>query len=105
MTLGITQLPWTYATPLTVANSPLVSPWLEASPYHTMILPWFSFAGGTSTHTIEGSFDGVNLDADFNYAAPTSGTAFNIISPYFRWKTVQTVGDATKSKVVLRPKL
>jgi hypothetical protein len=96
------QLPWSYSGPvLTVALSPLVSPWIEAVGF-SQVLPWFAFAGGTSTHSIEGSFDGSAVDADFVYSAPTSGTAFTVLSPFFRWKTVQTVADATKSKVVLR---
>lgn len=92
---------YVYSGPvLTVAASPLLSGWLDVSGY-AQILPFFAFAGGTSTHSIEGSFDGVSPDADFGYAAPTSGTPFNVLSPFLRWKTVQTVADATKSKVVL----
>jgi len=96
------QLPWSYSGPaVTVAASPLTSPWIEATGF-SQVVPFFAFAGGTSTHSIEGSFDGVTADADFNYGAPVSGTAFAVLSPYFRWKTVQTVADATKSKVVLK---
>ena len=101
--MGI-QLPWGQITPvLTVAASPLVSPWIEAQGF-SQVVPFFAFTGGTSVHSIEGSWDGQNLDADFTYAAPTSGTAFTVTSPFFRWKTVQTVADATKSKVLLRPR-
>lgn len=92
---------WTNTTPITVAGSPLTSPWIDATGIR-FILPTFAFAGGTSTHSIEGSLDGANVDADFAYSAPVSGTEFNITTPWFRWKTVQTVADATKSKVTLR---
>lgn len=85
---------------LTVAASPLLSAWLDVSGF-AALMPWFAFTGGTSTHSIEGSWDGVSADADFAYAAPTSGTAFNIISPFIRWRTVQSAADATKSKVYL----
>jgi hypothetical protein len=96
------QLPWGQAGPvLTVAASPLVSPWLDCSG-HSQVVPWFAFAGGTSVHSIEGSFDGVNVDTDAVYGAPTSGTPFTVLSPFIRWKTVQTVADATKSKIYLR---
>lgn len=96
------MLPWAYTgPPITVAASPLLGPWIEAVGF-SQIVPFFAFAGGTSTHSIEGSFDGVSADADFNYGAPVSGTPFNVLSPYLRWKTVQTVADATKSKIVLR---
>jgi len=98
------QLPWGQSGPvLTVAASPLLSPWIEAVGF-SQVVPFFAFAGGTSTHSIEGSFDGSAADADFVYGAPVSGTPFTVLSPYFRWKTVQTVADATKSKVVLRPR-
>jgi hypothetical protein len=92
---------WQTTDPVLLANSPLVSPWINTEGFAS-ILPWFSFAGGTSAHSIEGSFDGANADADFAYAAPVSGTAFDVRSPFIRWRTVQTVANATKSKVVLR---
>lgn len=85
---------------VTTAASPLVSAWFNVAGY-ARVLPWFAFAGGTSVHSLEGSWDGSTLDADFVYAAPTSGTAFDVISPYIRWRTVQTVADATKSKIYL----
>lgn len=85
---------------LTVAASPLLSAWLDVSGFGK-IMPWFAFAAGTSTHSIEGSWDAVTADADFAYTAPTSGTEFNVVSPFIRWRTVQTVADATKSKIYL----
>jgi hypothetical protein len=92
---------WQNTTPITVTGSPLLSPWINVSGF-SRVLPFFVFAGGTSVHSIEGSFDQATADADFAYAAPTSGTEFSVTSPFIRWRTVQTVGDATKSKVVLR---
>jgi hypothetical protein len=99
------QLPFLFNTPLLLAASPLVTPWFDTNGGASQIVPWFVFAGGTSTHSLEGSFDGINADADFAYAAPTSGTAFAVVSPWVRWRTVQTVADATKSKLVLRFKV
>jgi hypothetical protein len=93
--------PWVNTTPLTIAASPLVSPWLDAANCSQMVAGFF-FAGGTSTHSIEGSFDGVTVDTDITYAAPTNLGVVTIVHPYWRWKTVQTVADATKSKVVLK---
>jgi hypothetical protein len=92
---------WSYTTPLTTAASPLVSPWLSTAGF-TRILPWFAFTGGTSTHSIEGSFDGTTQDTNITYAAPTSGTEFNVVSRYIRWRTVQTVANATVSEVYLQ---
>jgi hypothetical protein len=98
---AISRQLWVYSgPPITTALSPLLSGWLDVSGF-AQVLPWFLFAGGTSTHSIQGSFDGTTADADFAYSAPVSGTPFNVVSPYIRWSTVQTVGDATKSKIVL----
>jgi hypothetical protein len=95
------QLPWVNQAVITVAASPLVSPWIEV-PHTSQVVVAFAFAGGTSVHSFEGSFDGVTVDADITYSAPSTGTVVNVVHPYFRWKTVQTVADATKSKVVLK---
>jgi len=98
---AFTRQLYVYSAPvLTVAASPLLSGWIDVSGY-TQIYPWFTFVGGTSVHSIEGSFDGVNADADFAYGAPTSTTLITVVSPFLRWRTVQTVADATKSKIVL----
>jgi hypothetical protein len=93
---------WEYTSPvLTVAASPLLGPWLEATGF-SQIVPFFAFSGGTSTAAIDGSFDGSTADADFAYTAPTSGTAFTVVSPWIRFKVTQTVADATKTKILLR---
>ena len=105
MPFGDAQQPgallWQNLAVITTAASSLLSPWIPTTSF-SRVLPFFAFAGGTSVHSIEGSFDGSTVDADLTYSAPTSGTEFNVISPFFRWKTTQTVADATKSKVVLR---
>jgi len=84
-----------------LATSPLVGPWLDVSDRATLV-PSFAFAAGTSTHTLEWSLDGVSVDTDYAATAVTVNlTALPVIAPYVRWKTVQTVADATKSKVAL----
>jgi len=93
---------WEQFTALTVANSPLTSPWIDCSGF-SKVVPGFKFTGGTSTASIEASVDGSTLDTDLTtlYSAPTSGTAFSVVSPYLRFKVVQTVADATVTKIVL----
>ena len=93
---------WESFTALTVANSPLTSPWLDCSGF-SQVVPGFKFTGGTSTPSIEASVDGSTLDSDLTtlYSAPTSGAAFSVVSPYIRFKVVQTVADATVTKIVL----
>lgn len=98
---------WAYSgPPLAQAASPLLSPWFELSgllensnTISQALLSWVA-AGGTTTVTVQGSFDGVNVDADLTYTV-TTGTPFNLISPYFRVSVAQTVADATKTKLVL----
>ena len=96
---------WEWSTPLTVAASPLLSPWIDATGF-TQVVPGFKFTGGTSTPTIEASLDGSTLDSDLTtlYSSPTSGTAFSVVSPYFRFKVVQTTSDATVTKIFLQSK-
>jgi hypothetical protein len=98
------QVVWLNTTPITVANSPLLSGWLSAEAFG-QVWPTFVFAGGTSVHTIEYSLDGLTVDADFAAITPVTATAFVIPAPFFRWKTVQSVADSTKSKVVLRARI
>jgi len=96
---------WQYFTPVTVAASPLVGPWLDTTGY-TQVFCWGAFAGGTSTVTVEGGFDGSTVDADAVYAVTnttfTTPAAFSVITPFIRVRLVQTVGDATKTKMFLQ---
>jgi hypothetical protein len=95
---------WESLAPLTVAASPLVTAWLDTTGF-TVVLPSYKFTAGTTVITAEGSFDGVNLDADLTalYSAfPASGTPFNVLSPFFRVRIVQSVSDATVTKVFLQ---
>lgn len=92
--------------PLTVAASPLTSPWFALSSSQlgadsiSQAVVWWAAAGGTTTVSVQGSWDGQNADADFAYTV-TTGTPFSIISPYFRVSVAQTVADATKTKLTV----
>ena len=93
-------------TPLTTALSPFVSPWIDTTGY-TQVFCWGAFAGGTTVVTVEGSFDGTNLDADATYAGVTNATfttpaTFAVISTFIRVRIVQTVADATKTKILMQ---
>ena len=99
---------WEWSTPLLVSASPLLSSatagWFDTTGY-TQVLPSYKFTSGTTVITAEGSFDGATLDADLTalYGAfPASGTAFAVLSPYFRIRVVQTVADATVTKIFLQ---
>jgi hypothetical protein len=99
---------WEWQTLLTVAASPLLSSatagWFDTTGY-TNVLPSYKFTSGTTVITAEGSFDGSTLDADLTtlYGAfPASGTSFPVLSPWFRIRIVQSVADATVTKVFLQ---
>ena len=95
---------WEYNGPgITTALSPLLSPFFNTQGY-TVIMPVFKFTTGTSVHSINASWDGVNTDADLTalWAAPSTGVALVIMSPWFQWQTVQTISNATVSKVFLQ---
>ena len=96
------QTIWIYTTPaLTQVASPLYSSWFATAGY-PKVMPWYKFTGGTTVITFEGAFDGSALDSDVTYATVTSGTAVAVLSPYFRCKVVQTVDDATVTKIFLK---
>lgn len=101
MSISAGQQLWVNTAVVTVAASPLLSGWLDVRDV-SGIYPVFTFTTGTSTHSIEGSFDRTNVDSAFTYSAPTTATPFLVQHPYIRWKTVQTSADATVSKVMLK---
>jgi hypothetical protein len=88
---------------LTVAASPLLGPWIDCQEFST-IVPLFKFTGGTSVLTLDGSWDGVNLDTDMSTLSGTltSGTAVPVPAPWVRVKVVQTVADNTVTKIFLK---
>lgn len=88
---------WFSTVPLNSGQT-ITSPWVPHASAYQMGVQWVA-SGGTTTVTVEGSFDGVSVDADFTYSNPTSGTPFKITSPYVRVKVAQTVANATKTKV------
>src|ERR1022692_1756749 len=96
---------WEYnpAAPLLVANSPLLSPWFDTTGY-TTVMPVFKFTSGTTVNSIVASFDGINTDNDLTalWATPATGVALVVMSPFFQWKTVQSIADTTVSKVFLQ---
>jgi hypothetical protein len=92
-----------YLTPVTVAASPVVGPWVETSGF-TQALGWLAVAGGTTVVTVEYGTDGATADADFTPVTITPGAvaAFNVLGPYLRFRIVQSTADATKTKLYLQ---
>lgn len=89
--------------PLTTAASPLASGWMDTTGF-TSMLPYFTFTNttGTTTFTVEGSFDGATQDTDITYSAPVSGTAMDVKHPYVRFRLVQATANATATKVFVQ---
>ncbi len=92
-----------YLTPVTVAASPVLGPWVETSGF-TQALGWLSVAGGTTVVTVEYGTDGATADADFTPVTIAAGAVapFNVLGPYLRFRIVQTVADATKTKLYIQ---
>ena len=92
-----------YLTPVPVASSPVLGPWVETSGF-TQVLGWLAVAGGTTVVTVEYGTDGSTADADFTPVTIAAGAnaPFNVLGPYLRFRIVQTVADATKTKLYLQ---
>jgi len=86
---------WEYITPVTVAGSPVVSGWFDTSGYTNPT--------GTTTLTVEGSFDGSTQETDIVYAAVGATPAtVAVLHPYIRFRLVQATADATRTKACVQ---
>jgi hypothetical protein len=105
VTVGNGQRVAEYLTPVTVASSPVVGPWVDTTGF-TQCLGWLAVAGGTTVVTVEYGTDGSTADADFTAVTITAGAnaPFNVLGPWMRFRIVQTVADATKTKLYLQAK-
>lgn len=94
-------------TALTLANSPLLTAWVNAVDFNKVTI-FGIFAGGTTTVTLQGSLTGTEAgdtaDADYNQTVTfSSGFAtMSVGAPYMRLKVAQTSADATKTKIIAR---
>jgi len=96
---------WEQTAPVTVSASPLVSGWFDTTGFTTLVLMYvFTNSTGTTTLTVEGSFDGTTQDTDMAYAALaaspqiTTGVTVPVMTPYVRFRIVQATADATRTK-------
>lgn len=90
-------------TPVTLAASPVLGPWIETSGF-TKMLSWLAAAGGTTVVTVEYGTDGINTDPDFPPVTITAGamTPPDVLGPYLRVRITQTTADATKTKLYIQ---
>lgn len=96
---------WETVTPVTVASSPVLGPWVETTGC-TQALGWLAVAGGTTVVTVEYGTDGATADADFTPVTVAAGAnvPFNLYGRFARVRIVQSVADATKTKLYLQAK-
>lgn len=100
---------WETNIPATVAASPIVTGWIDTTGYTTLLMSWvFTNSTGTTTMTIEGSFDASAQETDIVYQALAASPQFNppvtvtVLHPYIRFRIVQATADATRTKVCVQ---
>jgi len=93
---------WEQIAAVTVAQSPLVSPFFDTSGYTNMLISYvFTNSTGTTTLTVEGSFDGTTQETDITYAAVGATPAtVQVLTPFIRFRIVQATADATRTKAL-----
>src|SRR5258708_35212832 len=93
---------WEQVAAVTVAASPLVSPFFDTSGYTNLLISYvFTNSTGTTTLTVEGSFDGTAQETDITYAAVGAPPAtVQILTPFLRFGIVQATADATRTKAL-----
>ena len=93
---------WDQVTPVTLALTPVVSPWFDTTGYGNLFISYvFTNTTGTTTLTVEGSFDGVTQETDITYAAVGASPAtVVVITPFVRFRLVQATADATRTKAL-----
>jgi hypothetical protein len=98
---------WANTTALTTAASPLVTVWFDTTGYTSLLLSAV-FTTGTTTFTIEGSFDGSALDSTMTYtpavvaSTGVAGTVFVVQHPFVRFRVIQTVSNATVTTIFIQ---
>lgn len=95
---------WELVTPATVAASPVVTAFFDTTGFTTLLLSYvFTNSTGTTTLTVEGSFDSVSQETDIVYGAvPASGGTMTVLHPYVRFRVVQATADATRTKIFVQ---
>ena len=89
---------------LAVASPAVLSGFYDTTGYTTILLSAvIANSTGSTTFTIEGSFDGSTLDSTMTYtpavtaSTGVAGTAFVVQHPYIRFRIVQATANATTS--------
>jgi hypothetical protein len=94
---------WENTVPLTTAASPLVTGWYDTTGYTTLLISAvIANSTGSTTYTVEGSFDGTTLDATMPYtvsgntaSTAAGGTSVTVQHSFIRFRLVQATANAT----------
>ena len=91
---------WEQTAAATVAASPLVSGWYDTTGFTNLFISYvFTNSTGTTTLTVEGSFDGSTQETDIVYSSVGATPAtVAVLHPFIRFRIVQATADATRTK-------
>jgi len=95
---------WENTTALAVANPAVLTGFYDTTGFTNLFLECvIANSTGTTTFTIEGSFDGTTLDSTMPYtpavtaSSGVAGTVFAVQHPFVRFRVVQATATATTS--------
>jgi len=100
---------WENTVPVTTAASPLVSGWFDTQGYTTLLVTAvIANSTGTTTLTVEGSFDGATLDSTMTYtpaitaSTAAAGATVVVQHSYVRFRVVQATANATTTTIFVQ---
>ena len=95
---------WEDTTTQTVAGSPFVTGWIDTTGFTTLLISYvFTNSTGTTTLTVEGSFDAVSQETDIVYGAVGATPAtVTVMHRFIRFRVVQATADATRTKIFVQ---
>lgn len=102
---------WENSVALAAANPAVLTGWYDTTGYDNILLnAVIANSTGTTTFTIEGSFDGATLDSTMVYtpsvvaSTGVAGTSFEVQHPFIRFRVVQATATATTSTFNVKAK-
>jgi hypothetical protein len=103
---------WEITAALTTAASPLVSGWFDTTGYTGLLVAAaIANSTGSTTLTVEGSFDGLTLDSTMAYAdtglpvtasSAPGGIAVVVKHSFVRFRVVQATANATATTIFVQ---
>ena len=95
---------WENTAALATGSPAALTPFIDTTGFTTLLLCCvIANSTGTTTFTVEGSFDGATLDSTMTYtpavtaSTPAGGTTITVQHRYVRFRVVQATANATTS--------